>query len=121
MARIKRNTARKRRHKRVRKTVYGTPQRPRLNVFRSLSNIYVQVIDDETGKTLVSSSTIEKSLSAKLKGKTKVEQAQVVGEEIAARAKEQGIGQVVFDRGGYKYIGRVKALADGARKNGLEF
>jgi large subunit ribosomal protein L18 len=121
MARIIRNVARKRRHARVRKTVYGTPQRPRLNVFRSLSNIYVQVIDDEAGKTLVSASTIDKSLSAKLKGKSKVEQAQVVGEEIADRAKENGITQVVFDRGGYKYIGRVKALADGARKNGLKF
>jgi large subunit ribosomal protein L18 len=121
MARIKRNVARKRRHKRVRKSIYGTLSRPRLNVFRSLSNTYVQVIDDEGGKTLVSTSTIDKSLSTKLKGKSKVEQAQVVGEEIATRAKEQGITQVVFDRGGYKYSGRVKALADGARKNGLEF
>jgi len=121
MVEINRNIARKRRHKRVRKAVYGTSQRPRLNVFRSLSNIYVQVIDDKSGKTLVSTSSIDKSLSAKLKGKNKVEQAQVVGEEIAARAKEHGINQVVFDRGGYKYIGRIKALADGARKNGLEF
>ena len=121
MARIERNVARKRRHSRVRKMVNGTSQRPRLNVFRSLSNIYVQVIDDEVGKTLVSASTIDKSLSAKLKGKSKIEQAHVVGEEIATRAKENGITRVVFDRGGYKYIGRVKALADGARENGLEF
>jgi large subunit ribosomal protein L18 len=121
MARIKRNVARIRRHKRVRKSVFGTPQRPRLNVFRSLSNIYVQVIDDEAGKTLVSASTVDKSLTSKLKGKSKVEQAQAVGEEIASRAKEHGITQVVFDRGGYKYIGRVKALADSARKNGLVF
>jgi len=121
MARIKRNVARKRRHKRVRKSVHGSPERPRLNVYRSLTNIYVQVIDDEDGKTLISASTVEKTLSTKLKGKSKVEQAQVVGEEVAARAKDQGITKVVFDRGGYKYIGRVKALADGARKNGLEF
>ena len=121
MARIIRNVARKRRHKRVRKSIHGTPGRPRLNVYRSLSNIYVQVIDDEDGKTLVSASTVDKSLSAKLKGKSRIEQAQVVGEEVAGRAKDQGITKVVFDRGGYKYIGRVKALADGARKNGLEF
>ena len=121
MARINRNVARIRRHKRVRKSVFGTPKRPRLNVFRSLSNIYVQLIDDEAGKTMASASTIDKSLATKLKGKSKVEQAQVVGEEIASRAKEHGITQVVFDRGGYKYIGRVKALADSARKNGLVF
>jgi large subunit ribosomal protein L18 len=121
MARIKRNVARKRRHKRVRKNVYGTSQRPRLNVFRSLTDIYVQVIDDNDGRTLVSASTIEKALRTKLKGKSKIEQAEVVGEEIADRAKEKGIKQVVFDRGGYKYIGRVKALAEGARKGGLEF
>ncbi len=121
MARIKRNVARKRRHERVRKNVYGTSQRPRLNVFRSLTDIYVQVIDDTEGKTLVSASTIDKTLRSKLKGKSKIEQAGMVGEEIADRAKEKGINQVVFDRGGYKYIGRVKALAEGARKGGLEF
>lgn len=121
MARIKRNVARVRRHKRVRKNVFGTSQRPRLNVFRSLTDIYVQVIDDREGKTLFSASTIDKTLRSKLKGKSKIEQAEMVGEEIADRAKEKGIGQVVFDRGGYKYIGRVKALAEGARKGGLEF
>jgi large subunit ribosomal protein L18 len=105
----------------VRKSVHGSSQRPRLNVFRSLTDIYVQVIDDRDGKTLVSASTIDKAIRAKLKGKGKIEQAQIVGEEIADRAKEKGITQVVFDRGGYKYIGRVKALAEGARKGGLEF
>ena len=121
MARIKRNVARKRRHKRVRKSMYGTSQRPRLNVFRSLTDIYVQVIDDREGKTLVSASTIDKTIRPKLEGKSKIEQAEIVGEEVADRAKEKGISQVVFDRGGYKYIGRVKALAEGARKGGLEF
>lgn len=121
MARIKRNVSRKRRHMRVRKNVYGTLQRPRLNVFRSLTDIYVQVIDDREGKTIVSASTIDKTIRPKLKGKNKIEQAEIVGEEVADRAKEKGITKVVFDRGGYKYIGRVKALAEGARKGGLEF
>lgn len=121
MARIKRNQARKRRHARVRKNVHGTPDRPRMNVFRSLKDIYVQVIDDEQGKTLVSASTIDKDLRGNMKGKNKTEQAELVGEAVASRAKDAGISKVVFDRGGYKYIGRIKALADGARKGGLEF
>jgi large subunit ribosomal protein L18 len=121
MARINRNKARIRRHKRVRKNVHGTPERPRLNVYRSLNSIYAQVIDDEAGVTLVSASSLDKELRSKMKGKTKTEQAQLVGEAVADRAKGKGLTKVVFDRGGYKYMGRVKALADGARKSGLEF
>ena len=116
-----RAVARKRRHIRVRRKVIGTAERPRLNVFRSLGEIYVQVIDDDKGHTLVSASTLENGLKKKLKGKTKVEQAKLVGQAVADRAKKKGIKDVVFDRGGYKYIGRVSALADGARENGLKF
>ena len=122
MARTKtRTTARRRRHLRVRKYIRGTSERPRLNVFRSLSEIYAQVIDDESGRTLVSASTVEPELRKKAKSKNKTEQAHLVGEVLAERAKEQGISIVVFDRGGYQYIGRVKALAEGAREGGLEF
>jgi large subunit ribosomal protein L18 len=121
MARINRSKARIRRHKRVRKSVNGTPERPRLNVYRSLNDIYAQVIDDEAGVTLISASTIDKDLRGKMQGKTKTEQARLVGETVAERAKEKGLTMVVFDRGGYKYIGRVKSLADGAREGGLEF
>lgn len=113
--------ARKRRHIRVRRNVIGTAGKPRLNVFRSLDEIYVQVIDDGKGHTLVSASTLENELKKKLKGKTKKEQAKLVGQTVADRAKKKGIKLVVFDRGGYKYIGRVAALADGARENGLKF
>jgi large subunit ribosomal protein L18 len=116
-----RSQARQRRHMRVRKFVSGTPERPRLNVFRSLKAIYAQVIDDEAGVTLVSASTIDHTLSEDLDGKTKTEQAHLVGKTLAERANAKGINQVVFDRGGYRYIGRVKALADGAREGGLEF
>jgi large subunit ribosomal protein L18 len=121
MARINRSVARKRRHVRIRRRVHGNPERPRLAVFRSLTDIYVQIIDDEAGNTLVSASSIDKELRSKMKGKTKTEQAEIVGEAIAERAKSAGIKSIVFDRGGYKYIGRVKALADGARKGGLQF
>jgi large subunit ribosomal protein L18 len=113
--------ARKRRHIRVRKQVHGTAQRPRLNVYRSLNEIYVQVIDDDKGHTLASASSIDKELRKKAKGLNKKEQAVLVGETIAERAKKKGIKEVVFDRGGYKYIGRVAALADGAREKGLQF
>lgn len=116
-----RETMRRRRQKRVRGRVAGTADRPRLNVFRSLSNIFVQVIDDEAGNTLVSASTIEKDLLSKLDGKKKIEQAQVIGSTIAERALAKGIKQVVFDRAGYKYHGRIKAVADAARGAGLEF
>jgi len=113
--------ARKRRHYRVRRRVFGTAERPRLNVYRSLNEIYVQVIDDKKGHTLASASTIDPELRKKVKGKTKKEQAKLVGEAIAERAKKKGVSEVVFDRGGYKYIGRVSALADGAREKGLQF
>ncbi len=116
-----RAVARKRRHMRVRKNVIGTAERPRLNVFRSLDEIYVQVIDDNKGHTLVSASTLDNELKKALKGKTKKEQAKLVGQAVADRAKAKGIKDVVFDRGGFKYIGRVAALADGARENGLQF
>lgn len=122
MARIKsRSAARRRRHTRVRKTITGTADRPRLNVFRSLSEIYAQLIDDDSGHTLVSASTVDPSLRSDVDGKTKLEQARLVGETIAERAKATGIKRVVFDRGGYQYMGRVKALAEGAREAGLEF
>lgn len=121
MARINRAEARKRRHIRVRKRIHGMPNRPRLNVYRSLTDIYVQVIDDETGRTLVSASSIDQELRKSMKGKNKTEQARLVGEAVAKRAKEKKINSVVFDRGGYQYIGRIKALAEGAREGGLEF
>lgn len=113
--------ARKHRHNRVRARVIGTPERPRLNIYRSLSNIYAQVIDDTEGKTLVAASTIEDDVVAQLKDKTKVEAARVVGKIVAERAKNAGIEAVVFDRGGYRYHGRVAALAEGAREAGLKF
>jgi len=121
MAKNNRRIARIRRHARVRKHLAGTPERPRLAVFRSLTDIYAQVIDDEAGATLASASTIDKELRGKMSGKTKTEQARLVGAAIADRAKAHGITTVVFDRGGFKYIGRVQALAEGAREGGLEF
>jgi large subunit ribosomal protein L18 len=99
----------------------GTAVRPRLNVYRSLKHIYVQVIDDVAGHTLVAASTKDATLVADLAGKTKREQAAVVGKAVAERAQDAGITEVVFDRGGYLYHGRVKALADGAREGGLKF
>jgi large subunit ribosomal protein L18 len=116
-----RTEARKRRHVSIRQRLSGTAQRPRLNVFRSLSDIYAQVINDEEGHTLVAASSIDRDLRKGMKGKTKTEQARLVGQALAERAKAKGIKQVVFDRGGFRYIGRVKALADGARDGGLEF
>ncbi len=116
-----RSKSRVRRHARVRKHVAGTSERPRLNVFRSVAEIYAQVIDDEAGKTLVSASSIDHDLRAQMDSLKKSEQARLVGKALAERAKSQGISRVVFDRGGYRYIGRVKALADGAREGGLEF
>lgn len=99
----------------------GTAARPRLAVFRSLAETYAQVIDDEAGHTLASASTVDAELRANLDGKNKTEQARMVGELVGKRAKEKGIAQVVFDRGGFRYVGRVKAVADGARESGLEF
>jgi len=113
--------ARQRRHRRVRKKVVGIVERPRLNVFRSLKHIYAQVIDDDQGHTLVAASTLDPELRGKLGGLTKTEQAKLVGELLAERALGRGVKQVVFDRGGYKYHGRVKALAEGSREVGLEF
>jgi large subunit ribosomal protein L18 len=113
--------ARIRRHKRVRKTVQGTTQRPRLNVFRSLSNIYAQIIDDSLGSTLVAVSSIDPGLREQLADKTKTQQAVHVGKALAERALQAGIEQVVFDRGGYRYHGRVKALAEASRESGLKF
>ena len=116
-----RGYARKRRHLRVRRNVFGTPEKPRLNVFRSLNEIYAQVIDDTKGHTLASASTIDSELKKKFKGMTKKEEAKLVGQTVADRAKDKGVKSVVFDRGGFKYIGRVAALAEGARENGLQF
>jgi large subunit ribosomal protein L18 len=116
-----RSESRNRRHARVRKHVAGTAERPRLNVFRSVAEIYAQVIDDEAGQTIVSASSIDHELRAQLAGVKKAEQARLVGKALADRAKSKGISRVVFDRGGFRYIGRVKALADGAREGGLEF
>jgi large subunit ribosomal protein L18 len=121
MPEIDRRVARLRRHRRVRKHVVGTPERPRLNVFRSLQHIYAQVIDDSRGQTLVSASTVDPEVRKQLKGLGKTQQAQVVGKVLAKRALGHGIKQVVFDRGGYKYHGRVKALAEAAREGGLVF
>ncbi|SMC75703.1 50S ribosomal protein L18 [Papillibacter cinnamivorans] len=111
------NAQRLKRHKRVRATVSGTSERPRLNVFRSLSHVYAQIIDDVSGQTLVSASTLEKGFE----GNGNCEGAHKVGIALAQRAKEKGIEQVVFDRGGYLYHGRIKSLADGAREGGLVF
>ncbi len=121
MAEHNRSRARIKRHLRVRKHVSGTPQRPRLSVFRSLSQIYAQVIDDSAGRTLAAASSIDRELREKMKGLKKTEQAKLVGQALAERAVRKGIKAVVFDRGGFKYSGRVKALADGAREGGLEF
>ena len=118
---INKNHVRSKRHERIRNKISGTSLRPRLSVYRSTSEIYAQLIDDEKGVTLVSSSTLDKEVKPLLAGKTKTEQAQVVGETLAKRAVNSNIKQVVFDRGGYLYIGRVKALADSARNAGLEF
>lgn len=113
--------ARKRRHRRVRKKISGTAERPRLNVFRSLRHIYAQIIDDDRGRTVVAASTQDPALRDQLAGLDKTAQAKVVGQALAERAQAKSVRQVIFDRGGYKYHGRVKALADGAREGGLEF
>jgi len=113
--------ARQRRHRRVRKKAVGTAERPRLNVFRSLKHIYAQVIDDDRGHTLATASTLDPELDGKLKGLTKTDQARLVGKLLAERALAKGVKRVAFDRGGYKYHGRVKALAESSRQAGLEF
>ncbi len=115
------HAARLRRHLRVRKKIWGTAQRPRLCVYRSLSHIYVQVIDDDKGHTLAAASDLEAATRSQVNGKHKSEVAKLVGELIGERAKEHGVTEVVFDRGGYQFHGRVKSLADGAREAGLTF
>ena len=119
-----RRLARIRRHRRVRKGISGTSDRPRLAVYRSLQHIYVQIIDDEalpSGRTLVAASSVEPSLAEELSGKSKTEIAKIIGALIGERAKAAGIENIVFDRGGFPYHGRVKALAEGAREAGLKF
>ncbi len=118
--RFDRNAARKKRHYRIRAKVHGTSERPRLNVFRSNLNIYAQIIDDTRGCTIASASTLETPIKA-LPGRLTVAKAAEVGRRLGERAREQGVTTVVFDRGGYRYHGRVKALADAARESGLEF
>lgn len=113
--------ARTRRHIRVRKTLAGTPERPRLAVFRSLNHIYVQVIDDLAGQTIAAASDLDADVRTGRDGKKKSDVASLVGESLAKKAKDKGIKSVVFDRGGFKYQGRVKALAEAARKGGLSF
>ena len=118
---IDKNAIRVARHYRMRKNIVGTQERPRLNVYRSTTHIYAQVIDDTVGNTLVAASTLDAEIKGKIEGKSKAEQAALVGELVGARAKAKGVTKVVFDRGGYLYTGRVAALADGARKAGLDF
>ena len=121
ISKIDKNAVRKARHVRMRRHIVGTPARPRLNVYRSLNNIYAQIIDDEAGITLVSASTLDPEVKKNLEGKTKKEAAAIVGEKIAERAAKKGVKAVVFDRGGYLYTGRIAEVAEGARKAGLEF
>ncbi len=118
---LSRNAHRQRVHLRVRTRVTGTPERPRLCVYRSLGHIYAQVIDDRTGRTLASASSLDKEMRKQLKGGGNVAGAKVVGKAIAERARAAGVELVVFDRGGYKYHGRVQALAESAREAGLKF
>ena len=119
--RVDKNEKRQKRHFRSRKNIFGTAEKPRLNVYRSLSNIYAQIINDETGTTLVSASTMDKEISATMDFGGNVNAAAIVGKLVAERALAKGISKVVFDRGGYLYHGRVAALAAAAREAGLEF
>jgi large subunit ribosomal protein L18 len=121
MAKKSRTTQRLKRHLRIRQRIIGSAARPRLNVYRSLIGIYAQVIDDAAGHTIVSASSVDAELRKELKGKKKTDQARLVGEAVAKRAIAKGIKKIVLDRGGFRYAGRVKALAEGARKEGLEF
>jgi large subunit ribosomal protein L18 len=118
---LKRLTDRQARHRRVRKKVSGTPERLRLNVFRSAAHIYAQVIDDTKGHTVAAASSVEPVVRTDTTGKTKMEKSVAIGHLIAQRAREVGVTKVAFDRGGYRYHGRVKAVADAAREGGLEF
>ena len=121
ISKLDKNTDRLSRHARVRKKIGGTAERPRFDVYRSNMHIYVQVIDDVAGKTLAAASTVEKEIGKMVEGKSKTEAAKIVGAEAAKRAIAAGITEVVFDRGGYIYTGRVAAVADGAREAGLKF
>jgi len=121
ISKIDKNAVRKARHNRTRRHIVGTGERPRLNVYRSLNNIYAQVIDDTTSQTLASASTLDAEIKAQLAEKTKKEAAKLVGELVGKRALEKGVQEVVFDRGGYLYTGRVAELAEGARTAGLKF
>lgn len=118
MARLTREEARKRRHRRIRKKIFGTAERPRLCVYKSLRHIYAQLIDDTTGRTLVAASTLDPQFNG---SGCNIASAKEVGKLLAARAQAQGITQVVFDRSGYPYHGRIKALAEAAREGGLKF
>ncbi len=115
------NEVRKKRHQRIRNKINGTPECPRMNVFRSLNHIYVQFIDDVNGVTLASASTLDKDLKTKMQGTAKKEAAKLVGEAAAKKAMKKGVSKVVFDRGGYLYTGRVAQVAEGARAAGLKF
>lgn len=117
---VDKNAIRKGRHQRIRNKVSGTAERPRMCVYRSLNNIYVQVIDDVAGNTLAAASTLDKDLAGVIADKTKKEASKIVGETAAKKALEKGIKEVVFDRGGYVYTGRVAQVADGAREAGLK-
>lgn len=121
MAKFNRRDAQRKRHQRSRQTIVGTSERPRLNVYRSLHHIHAQIIDDSIGHTIVSASSVEPELKAKLDSTGNKEAAKEVGLALAKRAVDKGITKVVFDRGGYIYHGRIAALADGAREGGLEF
>ena len=121
ITKIDKNSERIKRHKRIRNKISGTPERPRLSVFRSTNHIYAQIIDDVNGVTLAAASTVEKTIAEAVKEMTKSEQAKYVGSEIGRRALEKGVGTVVFDRSGYLYMGRLEALAEGAREAGLQF
>jgi large subunit ribosomal protein L18 len=121
MKTLKTQVRRLRRQRRVRAKVLGTPARPRLNVFRSARHIFAQLIDDSVGHTLVTASTLDTDVRVKAKELKKSDEAKAVGKLLAQRAAEKGLKQVVFDRGGFQYHGRVKSLADGAREGGLEF
>ena len=126
ISKIDKNAVRQRRHARVRKTITGTAEMPRMNVYRSLNHIYVQVIDDRAGNakggvTLAAASTMDKAVKEKIQGLSKTDAAKVVGMAVTEKAMAKGVQAVVFDRGGYLYTGRVKAVADGAREAGLKF
>lgn len=121
ISKIDKNAVRKARHTRTRRHIVGTAERPRLSIYRSLNNIYAQVINDEVSHTLAAASTLDAQIKEQLNGKTKSEAALMVGELVGKRAVEKGVKEVVFDRGGYLYTGRVAKVAEGARKAGLEF